>query len=139
MYGSFSKLPGGNIHPSRFVKLQTDNTVVEAGSGDAPWGISQASTRALALTADTGGLSGLDDGYCGVANGPPINIFGPGDDQCKLELGGTVTIGAYLKASTNGVGVAATTDKDRVGAVALEAGSSGDVVLVKPLRFDVSV
>lgn len=132
MFGSFSKLAGGNVRPSRIVKLQTDNTVVEAGAGDDAWGISQPSTRNLALT-------GWDDGFAGIVGSPAINIFGPGDDACKLVLGGTVTIGQRIKPTTGGVGIAATTDKDRTIAIAQEAGVSGDVIIVKPMRYDIAV
>lgn len=132
MFGSFSKLCGGNVRPSRFVVLGTDDTVTESSSGGEIWGISQPSTRRLAL-------SGWDDGYAGVSGGPPINIYGPGDDECKLELGGTVTIGQRIKSGSAGVGVAATTDKDKAGAIALEAGASGDVIRVKPMRLDLGI
>lgn len=131
MYGSFSKKCGGNVEPSRFVKLGTDDTVTHATSATADliWGISQPHTRRLAL-------SGWDDGYAGISGGPPINIFGPGDDACMLELVGTVTIGASLTCSTAGKGIATTTDKDHIGAIALQAGVSGDIIKVKPIRYD---
>jgi hypothetical protein len=133
MFGSFSKRPGGNVEPSRFVKLQTDDTVVHAtAASDELWGISQPSVRRLAL-------SGWDDGYAGISGDGAINIFGPGDDKCKLQLGGTVTIGAKLTATTAGKGVASTTDKDHVGAIAMQAGVDGDIIDVKPVRFDAGV
>lgn len=132
MLGSYSKLPGGNVHPSRFVKLQSDNTVVEAGAGDDVYGISQPYTRNLAL-------AGWDDGYAGISGDPAINIFGPGDDAALLELGGTVAVGDLIKPSTNGVGIKASADHDRVAARAMQAGNDGDLVRVKPMRFDVSV
>lgn len=132
MQGSFSKLCGGNVHPSRFVVLQSDNTVVEASSNGEIWGISQPSTRRLAL-------AGWDDGYAGISGSPPINIYGPGDDQCPLELGGTVTAGQRIKSGSAGVGVAATSDKDKAGAIALESGVSGDIIKVKPMRIDLGV
>lgn len=130
MLGSFSKRPGGNVSPSRIVKLQADDTVVHASAAsDLLYGISQPSTRRLAL-------SGWDDGYAGVSGDGAINIFGPGDDNCPLEIGGTVTIGAYITATTDGKGVASTTDKDHVIAQAMQAGVSGDIIKVKPIRFD---
>jgi hypothetical protein len=132
MFGSFSKLPGGNVHPCRFVKLQSDNTVVECGAGEDMWGISQPHTRNLAL-------SGWDDGYAGVSGDPAINIFGPGDDEAPLELGGTVTAGQRIKSGAAGVGVAATSDKDKAGAVALRGGVSGEIIPVKPMRLDLGV
>lgn len=130
MFGSYSKIAGGNITPSRFVKLGTDQTVTLAGAGEECWGISQPATRYPALAA-------IDDGFAAVA-GENVNIYGPGDDQAPLELGGTVTAGQYIKASTNGVGVAATADHDVVGAVAVTGGVSGDIIKVKPWRMHVS-
>lgn len=130
MMGSFSKRPGGNVPPSRIVKLQTDDTVVIAETAASLlYGISQPSTRRLAL-------SGWDDGYAGVSGDGAINIFGPGDDACMLDIGGTVTIGAYLTATTGGKGIASTTDKDHVIAQAMQAGVDGDCIKVKPIRFD---
>lgn len=130
--GAFSKVPGGNVPPSRFVKLQTDNTVIVCAANDSPWGISQASTR-------NAPLSGLDDGYAGILGDPAINIFGPGCDSAQLEIGGTVSVGQRLKATTAGIGIAATTDKDAVGAIAQRSGVSGDIIPVKPIRYDISV
>lgn len=132
MFGSFSKLPGGNVRPSRFVKLQADNTVVESGAGEEIWGISQPSTRRAPL-------AGWDDGFAGVSGDGAINIFGPGDDEAPLELGGTVAAGDHIKSGAGGVGVAATVDKDKVGAIALRAGTSGQIIPVKPIRFDKAV
>lgn len=132
MFGKFSKLAGGDVAPRRIVKLGTDDRAVHAtAASDALWGISQPSVRRLAL-------SGWDDGFAAIA-GEPVNIFGPGDDECELELGGTVSIGSYITATTAGKGLASTTDKDHVIAQAMQAGVSGDVIKVKPMRFDQGV
>ena len=48
----------------------------------------------------------------------------------KLTLGGTVTAGAKLTATTGGVAIATTTDTDNYGAIALKSGVSGDVIEV---------
>ena len=130
MYGSFSKLPGGNVRPSRFVVLQTNNTIVESGAGANVWGISQASTRHVAL-------AGWDDGFAGILGDGAINVFGPGDDECALVLGGTVAVGDRLKSGAAGVGITTVTVGDAVGAIALRAGVSGDVIPVKPIRYDI--
>jgi hypothetical protein len=132
MFGSFSKIAGGNVSPARFVKLHTEaGQVVHAGAGDRPWGISQPHTRRLAL-AD------WDDGYAAI-DGENLNVIGPGDDEALLELGGTVTHGMLLKASTDGVGIEADTDKDKAGAIALQDGADGDLIKVKPILVDVAV
>lgn len=133
MLGSYSKLPGGNIAPSRFVKLDTSNVgkVLQCGAGENIFGISSPTTRRMALT-------GWDDGYAGVSGDGAMNIIGPGDDEALLELGGTVTHGDYLKSDADGKGVTGSTDKDRVGAIAMQGGTSGQLIKVKPIRFDLA-
>ncbi len=131
MFGHYGKIAGGNIAPSRFVKLGTDETVTHCGAGEIPWGISQPYTRYPALAA-------VDDGFAAIA-GEQCNVFGPTDDECLLELGGTVTPGQGIKATTDGKGLAAVTNLDQVGAVAIQGGISGDLIKVKPMRYDVSV
>jgi len=130
MYGSYSKLPSGNIKPSRFVVLQADGTVQQAGANADCWGIAQPSVRNLAL-------AGWDDGYAGVAGGPPINIYGPGDDEAPLVISATVTAGQLLKSDANGEGTPVTTNGDLACARAVISGIAGDVIPVKPVRFDV--
>lgn len=128
--GSYSLLPGGNISPSRFVKTgTTQGTAVQCSAvTDHIYGISQPGTRNYPLT-------GLDDGYAGISGDGAINIFGPGDDACPLAIGGTVAYGDYLTTDSNGRGVTSTTNKDNVGAVAMQAGVSGDIIKVKPIRL----
>lgn len=132
MFGSYTKVANGNIAPSRFVKLDStaDNRALQCGANEAPWGISQPSTRRLAL-------SGWDDGYAAIA-GEMLTIAGPGDDEALLELGGTVAHGDHLKSDANGKGVAGNANLDKVGAIALQAGTSGKLIRVKPIRFDIS-
>lgn len=48
----------------------------------------------------------------------------------QLKIGGSVTAGDSLTATTGGVGIATTTDGDRAGAIALEGGASGDIIEV---------
>ncbi len=131
MGGSFSKIAGGNVKTSIFVKLDsTQGRAVACGSNEAIFGISSPHTRNIAL-------SGRDDGYA-ATEGENLNIIGPGDDEALLRLGGTVTHGQYIKSDSDGYGVAATTDKDHVGAQCLQAGVSGDLVRVKPMRMDLA-
>jgi hypothetical protein len=135
MFGSYSGRAGGNISPARFVKRSSssgESVITQcSASSDQPWGISQRSTRRMAL-------SGWDDGYAAVS-GDDINVFGPGDDECMLELSGTVATGGNIESDANGCGQAATGDKDKVGAIALEDGVSGQLIRVKPVRFDLAV
>lgn len=129
MYGSWSKLCSGNVKPSVFVVLQTDGTVQTSGANGDIFGISQPSVHLP-------GVLGMDDGFAGVANGPPINIYGPGDDDCPLHISATVTAGQLLKSDGSGFGTPATAEGDIVGARAVGGGVSGDVIRVKPIRFD---
>ena len=128
--GSYSLLPGGNISPSRFVKTgTTQGTAVQCSAvTDHIFGISQAATRNYPWSV-------TDDGYAGIAGDGAINIYGPGDDSCLLAIGGTVSYGDYLTTDSNGRGVTSTTNKDNVGAQAMQAGVSGDLIKVKPIQL----
>ena len=132
---SFSKLPGGDIEASSFVKLDPSNTgyVLQAGSGDQVYGISQPATRRIAL--DT-----YDSSLCGKLGDPAINIYGPTSDTgVLLRLGGTVSNGDFLKPDASGFGVVASTDKNPYGAKALAAGVSGDLIPVQVMIGERSV
>lgn len=127
-YGpSYTKVAGGNVAPSRFVKLDVSNKgkVLQAGAGEMVFGISQEGTRNIPYST-------LDDGFAAIA-GENLRIYGPGDNGMMLELGGTVAVGDRLKSDANGKGVATTTANDEVGAIALAAGASGDLVPVNPV------
>lgn len=131
MYGSYSKIAGGDIYPARFVKLVQVNgepVVLQCAANDPPWGISQPNTRRI-------NLPGYNDGLAAVA-GQMLNIFGPGDDAALLEIAEAVAAGDYLKSDANGKGVKATAANDAVGAQALVGGQAGDVIRVKPIRFN---
>ncbi len=137
MAGSYSKVPGGNIEPSTFVKLSTtaDGQVLQCGAGEKVFGISQPCSRRIALDPyDTGSTV-----YAGIAGDPAINIYGPGDPGVLLRLAGTVSAGGYIKSDGSGYGVAATTDKDAYGARALCAGASGQLIPVEVVVGYVSV
>lgn len=132
---SYSKRAGGNIEPCRFVKIATSSgeTVVTqcTATTDQPWGISAQGTRRMAL-------SGWDDGYAAVS-GDDLCIYGAGDDECKLDISATVAAGDNLESDSSGKGQPATGDKDKVGAIALEPGTSGQRIRVRPVRFDLAV
>lgn len=122
---SHSRVANGTILPSRFVKLDTtaNGKVLAAGASDVPWGISQPGTRRTPYGA-------LDDGNAAIA-GDNLNIYGLGETMVLLELGGTVTVGDFLKPSTNGVGITASADGDIYGAKALRSGVSGELIPVE--------
>lgn len=48
----------------------------------------------------------------------------------KLDLLGTVVAGNKIKPTTDGQGVATTTDEDKYGAYALEGGATGQTITV---------
>jgi len=131
----YSSIAGGNIAPRRFVVRTASSgepIVNQAGSNVLVWGISQPSTRYI------GGFGSLDDGYCAIA-GETLNVYGEGCDEAQLEIAGTITAGDPIKSDTNGKGVKADTDKDHVGAIAIESGVSGDVIRVKVRIYDLAV
>jgi hypothetical protein len=119
----WSKVANGNIVMSRFVMLDTTalGKVVAATAGAEIFGISQKGSRRTPY-------GGLDDGNAAIA-GENLSIYGD-TERCLLELGGTVTIGQRLKASTGGVGIATTADGDEYGAIAEQNGVSGDLITV---------
>lgn len=124
---SYSKLPGEDIEASSFVKLDPTNTgyVLQCGAGDTPYGISQPATRRIAL-------DDYDSSLCGKLGDPAINIYGPTSDTGVLmRLGGTVANGNFLKPNADGFAVAATTDKDAYGAIAMSDGVAGELIPVQ--------
>jgi hypothetical protein len=133
MFGSYSGIAGGNIAPSRFVVRSASSgepVVTQAGANVATWGISQPSTRRAPFT-------GWDDGYAAIA-GETVNVIGDGDDEASLEIAGTIAAGQPIKSDADGKGVLADTDKDHVGAIAKHSGTAGQLILVKPNRFDLA-
>jgi hypothetical protein len=111
----FPTVAGGNIPPSRFVKMSAANTVVLCGAGELPIGISQRGTRNTPY-------SSLDDGYAAIA-GESLQVYGL-NETCVLELGGTIAATDVIKSDANGKGVAAG-NGDKYGAMASQPGTSG--------------
>lgn len=131
MFGSFTGVAASNVKPSRFVKRTSSSgepVLLACGANESPWGISQPSTRRMAL-------SGWDDGYAAVP-GEMLNVYGPGDDECLLVLGADCSAGDYLKSDATAAGVPAGSNRDAVGAQAKVDGKSGQAIPVKPMRFD---
>ena len=119
-----------NIRPSRFVKRSGANTVAEAGAGEKMIGISAEGSNYPPLPGQT---------EYAAASGDPCSIIFIGDGQQEdrpvlLVLGsGGATQGDLLKAASGGAGVVADTDKDCYGALALESGSAGEAIRVRPV------
>lgn len=120
----------GNIYPARFVKFVTTSTgkVAECDAGEKVYGISQLGVRRDPYIETLGRAA---------ADGEPIMVFDDGED-CTLEIGGTVVPGDRLKSDADGKGVATTTNLDEYGAIAINGGSSGDQILVKVQRGQIS-
>ena len=126
MSDSFSLKAGGDILPSRFIKISADYTAVAATSeNDLVFGISHDSTKA----APADGLASTKH----AEDGDHVSYYKLGD-SCLLELGGTVAAGALIEPGAAGVGVAAAGSNTLAGAVALEAGVSGELIRVQILQ-----
>lgn len=136
MGGSYSKMPGGNIRFSTFVKLDPANTgrVLQAGVGDAVYGISGPHVRRMELAGWA-----ADTDLIGQAGDPAILCYGPADPNVLLVIGADVAHGDYLKPDASGYGVPASTDKDKYGARALASGKAGDLLPVEVLIGERSV
>jgi hypothetical protein len=69
----------------------------------------------------------------------PVEVVTRAGDLTKLTIGsGGVTKGAYIKSGSAGEGIATTTDEDKVGAIAMEAGADTEVItvmIVSPVPF----
>lgn len=79
------------------------------------------------LTATAGAkILGVAENAAAIATAIGISHQG----QVKLLLGGNISAGQKIKATTGGTGVYADTTKDEYGAVALEDGVTGDIISV---------
>lgn len=113
----------GNIPPNRIVKLVagTDHGCTVSASATSPnIGTSQQGTRRAPGTGD-------DDGYAAIA-GETIGVYGPGSGCPRVELGGTVAVGDWLTADSNGAAITTTTEGNSCIGWALEAGVAGDLI-----------
>lgn len=120
----------GTVNPCRFVKvsLNQDNAVEQAGSNDRPYGIS-------ALWIHDAPIPGA--GTDAASSGEMLKVYDLGE-TCLLELAGTVARDDMLISDTNGKGVVTATTGTTIqwiGATALEAGVSGNLIRVSVVRF----
>lgn len=118
----------GNITPLSFLVQYTsaDNQyVLASGATTAIAGISGRYTRRPS------GDYFNDDGYIAIS-GETFEVIQPPVKEAALRLGGTVAAGALLTSDGSGFGVTATSGQ-QVGARALQAGVSGQIVTVEPL------
>lgn len=118
---------GGNLTPVSFLVRSTteDNKYLLASGTSAPIaGISGIGTRRPP------GDFFNDDGYIAIA-GENFPLFAPPTKEAALRLGGTVAAGDALTSDGSGFGVTATSN-NQIGAYALQAGVSGQIITVKP-------
>lgn len=117
---------GGNIAPSRFVmNIKTEDfTCVQATANLKVVGISMEGTREAPIPSVSTSLAAED--------GENLQVYG-NTEICLLELGGTVVSGDDLKSDADGKGVVSAqgSTSQQIGAVALQAGVSGNLILVQ--------
>ncbi len=120
----FPLLAGGTILPAQFIMMSTtaDHTALACTSGARMIGVAQKGTRNTPMGA-------FNDGNAALA-GESLLWYGE-NETCGLQLGGTVAAGDFLKSDVSGHGVTATADGDIYGAIASQAGISGQIIEVK--------
>lgn len=127
---SSNYLANGDIRPCRFCKHDGDFLASEADANDKIFGISQEGTR-------TAPIPDTSETLCAKA-GEQFRLFQDGE-ECLLELGDTiVAAGDGIKSDSDGKGVPALLTGTVVqshGAIALQAGVSGDKIRVR-VRID---
>jgi hypothetical protein len=126
-----SAIASAAIYPCRFVIKDTTDSgqVTQSGANGRVYGISQRDTRRTPYVETLGRAA--------IA-GEPVGVYLE-NEECLLELGGTVTAGDYLKSDADGKGVTSSTDLDDVGARAIVSGTSGQQIRVQVKTFERSV
>lgn len=121
----------GTIRVSRFVKIDTadNNSVLECGTNGKAFGISQHGGRTAPIPEVT-----TDPVQAAIA-GENLQVFTAGQ-CCLLFLGtGGCVAGDYLKSDSTGGGVKSAVGgfgvNQRVGAIALETASAGELAMVQ--------
>jgi hypothetical protein len=122
---SYSKVAGGNISPSSFVKLDSSNSgqVLQCGSNDVPYGIAQPGTNSPPFST-------LDSVYAAVIT-ENLLVYGPGAKDVLLQISAACNPGQHLKSDTNGFGTPITASTDNYGAVAQEKGVANQIIRVQ--------
>ncbi len=119
----------GNITPFSFLvrNSSTDAQYILATGNSVPIaGISGIGTRRPP------GDFFNDDGFIAIA-GENFPVIMPPEKEAALRLGGTVAAGDLLTSDGSGFGVTTTTTAQQVGARALMAGVSGQIITVQPI------
>ena len=125
MNSSPSYNAGGDISPSRFVKLSTtaDNTVIQAVADDEAIGVSHQGS----LDAPIPGVTPL-----AARENQPCQVFGA-DEPCEIEAGGAIASGDKLKPDADGKAVVAGAG-DAYSAIARSAAAAGESVAATVTR-----
>ena len=120
-----TKVADGNITPSSFVVFTTavGRVILATGTTVPLWGISFPGQRQAPWAP-------LQDGFVAV-QGENCGVYGPGENEVLLQIGGTVSQGDYLTSDGSGHGVTTTSTGAFVGAEALQPGKSGDIISVR--------
>ena len=136
-YGQIPVVANGNVSPRRFI-------VGVTGAGNGQRAVQATGSTACYLGISSDWLryppnSPQDDGYIAVA-GENLAYAGPGMTT-NLDIGATdiTNCGLPVKSDASGKGVVTTTDKDAAGAIARQAGVSGDIIEVDVIRLQLSV
>lgn len=118
----------GSITPFSFVvrNTSTDNQyILASGTSVAIAGISGIGTRRPP------GDFFNDDGYIAIS-GENFRVYQPPEKEAALRLGGTVAAGDLLTSDASGFGITGS-GAQQIGARALQAGVSGQIISVQPL------
>lgn len=120
----------GTIAPCTFVSIDPnfDEQVFQSVGGDMPIGVMWDGMNAPP------GLAGSDNTIAATSGAYGFRVIGLGNDG-SIQLAGTVSPGNVLKPHVNGTGQAVSgTVGDRYGAVALQAGVSGQRIRCLVMR-----
>jgi len=120
MANTFSFKAGGNILPSRIIKLSDAFEVQQAAASGADLlGVTSEATK------DAPGLTGASTNH--AEDGDPVQYFGPGE-VCLVEAGEALTAPALCTADSVGRAVAASTGEYAVVRVIEDASAAGELV-----------
>lgn len=117
---SLSAMANASIRPCRAIMLDTtkDFRVIESTAGAKCIGISQIAERRDPSNSD---------GLCAIV-GEAVKYWGNGAKDVPAQLGGSVTAGDRLKATTAGKLITIAADKDEYVAIAKQSGVTDDLI-----------
>jgi hypothetical protein len=120
-YSTPSYIAGGNISPSRFVKLESgeNNQVIQCVADDLAVGVSHEGTRTAPIPDA--------DGYAAI-EGETCQVYGLGE-PCEVEAGDDVTAGAKVKPDADGKAIPAEAG-DVYSAIARSGGADGEKIKI---------